>query len=596
MASAIVFERVGDDECGGTLLSGPRFSGTFEFVLDSCDVAAEVSSRRGHRGATVGGFERVDDNDEAAADASWTTAPCAASAAAGAGDAARLPGCCNFCGRVPQADGSASPLRVCGGCRRALYCSSTCQRSAWQRGHRFECGGHCGGSSASTAQGARESEDEAAARLVKEAAAWQPPTSASGQRQCAVAELHCRRMLPVLLEAHAGGRFTEHHISGLLDREDLALPPHSQTLAARLHERLRHAALAECLEDAGDVAEACGACARAALSSHGWADIYHRWGHCLELAGRASDIPAMRRLAVQRGVWQHVMQRPNDLYVPGLRAKAFWTAEELPAARQLQAAFPSILREYRALRGEAERGGWTPVADQPLVLTGDWADLKLVENGKRHPVNCARCPETLRLVQECCPEVATQIRGSLIFSRLAGGTRIRPHCGPNNVRIRIHLALEVPQPAPRIRVGQEWATWEVGRCLVFDDSFEHEVVHEGKEARAVLIADAWHPDFGEDMRQKYLRGRHWRRYREACDDGWHAGSEPHRVVDAEVRFLEAELRSLPGVRDAATTVLFDEATGRQTLVVHVCCAEPLMLGLTVDGVCDGFQGANEWYV
>ena len=32
----------------------------------------------------------------------------------------------------------------------------------------------------------------------------------------------------------------------------------------------------------------------------------------------------------------------------------------------------------------------------------------------------------------------------------------------------------------RFRVGDEWRGYEEGRALVFDDSFEHEVVHGGE--------------------------------------------------------------------------------------------------------------------
>ena len=45
----------------------------------------------------------------------------------------------------------------------------------------------------------------------------------------------------------------------------------------------------------------------------------------------------------------------------------------------------------------------------------------------------------------------------------------------------------------RIRVGDEVREWRQGECLVFDDSFEHEVWHEGTDERIVLICDLWHP-------------------------------------------------------------------------------------------------------
>ena len=36
--------------------------------------------------------------------------------------------------------------------------------------------------------------------------------------------------------------------------------------------------------------------------------------------------------------------------------------------------------------------------------------------------------------------------------------------------------------------------------MIFDDSFEHEVWHEGESLRLVLIVDFWHPDL--NSRQK----------------------------------------------------------------------------------------------
>jgi len=47
------------------------------------------------------------------------------------------------------------------------------------------------------------------------------------------------------------------------------------------------------------------------------------------------------------------------------------------------------------------------------------------------------------------------------------------------------------------RVDEEWRPYTEGRAMVFDDSFEHEVVHGGKADRFVLYAVLHHPDLGE---------------------------------------------------------------------------------------------------
>lgn len=40
----------------------------------------------------------------------------------------------------------------------------------------------------------------------------------------------------------------------------------------------------------------------------------------------------------------------------------------------------------------------------------------------------------------------------------------------------------------------EFRTWTEGEIMVFDDSFEHEVWHNGTTYRLILIVDVWHPD------------------------------------------------------------------------------------------------------
>eukprot|EP00959_Pyramimonas_sp_CCMP1952_P258713 5407857-Pyramimonas_sp.AAC.2 len=57
------------------------------------------------------------------------------------------------------------------------------------------------------------------------------------------------------------------------------------------------------------------------------------------------------------------------------------------------------------------------------------------------------------------------------------------HGGPIRRRNRVNIlttdqsdaGLVVPPVGTSIRAGEETRNWEEGKCLVFDDSFEHEV-------------------------------------------------------------------------------------------------------------------------
>merc|ERR1712060_499766 len=86
--------------------------------------------------------------------------------------------------------------------------------------------------------------------------------------------------------------------------------------------------------------------------------------------------------------------------------------------------------------------------------------------------------------------------GEIIFSALAPGTKLAPHCASTNVRLTCHLGLQCPQGA-QIKVGPTWGTWEEGKCIFFDDSFTHEVVNDSDSVRIVLLIRFWHPELDQ---------------------------------------------------------------------------------------------------
>jgi aspartate beta-hydroxylase len=75
---------------------------------------------------------------------------------------------------------------------------------------------------------------------------------------------------------------------------------------------------------------------------------------------------------------------------------------------------------------------------------------------------------------------------------LAPGTHILPHHGVTNARVVTHLPLIVPE-ACALRAGGEEHAWQEGRCITFDDTFEHEAWNRSEQTRVVLIIDNWNP-------------------------------------------------------------------------------------------------------
>ena len=57
------------------------------------------------------------------------------------------------------------------------------------------------------------------------------------------------------------------------------------------------------------------------------------------------------------------------------------------------------------------------------------------------------------------------VSGSVYFSLMSPGARLRAHCGPTNSRLRVHLALAAQHGTCGMRVGNESRLWREGEVL-----------------------------------------------------------------------------------------------------------------------------------
>jgi ornithine lipid ester-linked acyl 2-hydroxylase len=166
------------------------------------------------------------------------------------------------------------------------------------------------------------------------------------------------------------------------------------------------------------------------------------------------------------------------------------------------ASFPwvsGVEREWRAIRAELDEVLQRPddipqfsdISPDQVHLTqyGKWKTFFFFAYGARVEENCRRCPETSRILRTI-PGVQTAF-----FSILEPHMHIAPHCGPYGGVLRYHLALRVPRPpgACRIRVADRTLSWEEGKSLVFDDTYEHEAWNDADAQRVVLFVDFERP-------------------------------------------------------------------------------------------------------
>jgi beta-hydroxylase len=167
---------------------------------------------------------------------------------------------------------------------------------------------------------------------------------------------------------------------------------------------------------------------------------------------------------------------------PSAGWSAFPDPGRFPFVAGLEAAHGAILAELRAL----DRGAFVDSPDSLTSVTEGydergWRSFALVGDEPEADANRLRCPATAR----ACAAVPGLVHAS--FSLFRPGTHLYPHRGERPGVLRCHLALEVPDGEVGLRAGGETRRWIPGRCLILDDTFEHEAWNHGERDRVVLI-------------------------------------------------------------------------------------------------------------
>jgi aspartate beta-hydroxylase len=204
-------------------------------------------------------------------------------------------------------------------------------------------------------------------------------------------------------------------------------------------------------------------------------------------------------------------QNCKFFYVPGLTATPYYPRERFPWHAELE-KHTDVIRDE--LRGVLDQ----PAGVEPFLGTNDnkllkeqnlldgtrgeaqWNSFFFHRHGEIFEQNARRCPRTVAIL-DSLPLV--HIRGhapEVLFSILTPGSHILKHHGVTNTRLVTHLPLIIPEDCA-ISVGGVEHAWQEGRCVTFDDTFEHEAWNRSDKVRAVMILDSWHPDLTEAERK-----------------------------------------------------------------------------------------------
>lgn len=172
--------------------------------------------------------------------------------------------------------------------------------------------------------------------------------------------------------------------------------------------------------------------------------------------------------------------------------RTFFETESFPWVASIEAGSKVIRDELNQLLVHRDQiPNFQDISEDQNVLTeGDrWKTFFLYAYGHQAEQNCARCPNTARLLGNI-PGMKTAM-----FSILAPRKHVPEHRGPYKGVLRYHLGLIIPtlETSCRIRVAGEVRSWQEGKSLIFDDSLLHEVWNDSDSWRVVLFVDFLRP-------------------------------------------------------------------------------------------------------
>lgn len=148
----------------------------------------------------------------------------------------------------------------------------------------------------------------------------------------------------------------------------------------------------------------------------------------------------------------------------------------------LEASFRAVRRELLALCV----ADFVASPDSLTTISGihdetGWLQYGLVGEEDDFAAHRRRCPATV-LALGAVPGLV-----HACFSLFRPGTHLHPHRGERPGLLRCHLPLLVPPGDVALRSGAEVRRWVPGRCLILDDTVEHEAWNHGTGDRVVLI-------------------------------------------------------------------------------------------------------------
>lgn len=208
---------------------------------------------------------------------------------------------------------------------------------------------------------------------------------------------------------------------------------------------------------------------------------------------------------------------PTLFYFPGIRSNPFWDKTNIKSVKVLEDNYNIIKEEFSKIQQDKIKveNDYKITDHDKFLHKGDWEWYSYISKGQKKETFKTHFPKTYEILDSIEDKMIGTPFSYCFLSKLSPLSSISPHYGPCNIRLRIHLGIDIPSDC-HIQVADKKQSWEEGKCLVFDDTYIHEVKNQNKDSfRTILLLDIWHPDILPSERNSIVD-----MFKGAYDKGW----------------------------------------------------------------------------
>jgi hypothetical protein len=202
--------------------------------------------------------------------------------------------------------------------------------------------------------------------------------------------------------------------------------------------------------------------------------------------------------AVRWDHWQHTPQ----IWVNGLRSQTVWPREtwgDLPICKHLEDNFETLRQEAELAVKDPTENGFED-AYRFLYEKGEWNHI-LLYHDRKFTEECETVfPKMCALLKQWLPSkpglpwLSNQGEQAMVI-KMKQGTDVERHSGPANNILNIHIGISGLKGA-RLQIANETYSWEEGKVIAWDGSYDHAVdcVHCEENERVIMMVRYMHPD------------------------------------------------------------------------------------------------------